>query len=105
VTNGLLFTADHETVAAFQSPHAATGAAVHVMDALGRERRGTRDVVVIMAVAAVDHDVALVEMLDEPIDHGAGHARGNHEPNRSGRSQLAGQFVEGVGTACSLLDE
>jgi hypothetical protein len=58
---GVFFAADHHAVAALESPDAAAGAYVHVVDALGGEFLGAADVVYVIGIAAVDEDVAGLE--------------------------------------------
>ena len=53
--------ADHHAVAALQPPHAAAGADIDVVDALGRQFLGAPDVVDVIRIAAVDEDVAGLE--------------------------------------------
>src|SRR5208282_1193670 len=57
----LVLAADHQAVAPFQAPHAAAGADVHVVDAVPLEIFGPRDVVPVVRVPAVDHDVVGLE--------------------------------------------
>ena len=58
----LRLAADHHAVAALQAPDAAAGADVDVVDALRREFLGAADVVDVVGVAAVDEDVARLEV-------------------------------------------
>ena len=54
--------ADHHAIAALQSPNAAARANVHIMDSLGGELLGAANIVDIIRIAAIDHDVAPIEM-------------------------------------------
>ena len=56
------FAADHHAVAAFQPPDTAASADVHIVDALGRQFLGPTDIVDKVRVAAVDQDVAGIEV-------------------------------------------
>ena len=60
--------ADHQAEAALEPQDAAAGADVDVVDALLRERLPRADVVAVVGVAAVDHDVAGLEQLGERVD-------------------------------------
>src|SRR5262249_59379489 len=73
--------ADHHAVAALQSPDAAAGADVHVMNAIGRQLLGAADVVDVVWIAAVGQDVGLLEMW-QPIGAGLADLAGlHHLPN------------------------
>src|SRR5262245_46269733 len=54
----LALAADHQTVATYRTPDAATGAHVHIMDALGLQFGGTTQIVLIIGVAAIDEAIA-----------------------------------------------
>src|SRR5580692_5420871 len=56
------FAADHLAVAAFEAPDAATGADVTIVNALRGKFFGAADVVDVIGVAAVDDDVAGLEL-------------------------------------------
>src|SRR2546422_4016384 len=58
-------TADHRAVAAFQSPHAAAGPYVHIVDALIAQGDGTTGVVFEVRVAAVDDDIVRLHAISE----------------------------------------
>ena len=45
-----------------------------------------------MRVAAVNHGVARFQVGGDVVDHGAGHPCGHHQPDRSGRRQLADEI-------------
>ena len=60
--DGAFGAADHHAVAALESPDAAAGAYIHVMNSFGSEFFGAADVVDVVGVAAVDEDVAGFEM-------------------------------------------
>jgi hypothetical protein len=60
--DGLVWAADHHAIATLQTPDPAACPDVHIMDLLRGEFLGTADVVHIVGVAAVDEDVAGLEM-------------------------------------------
>src|SRR5580692_1086017 len=49
---------DHETVAPLQSPDTATGSDVHILDPLGREFSAAANVIDVIRIAAIDQNVA-----------------------------------------------
>src|ERR1035437_1737125 len=49
--------ADHHAVPALQTPHAAAGADVHIVDALGGKLVCPADIVYVIGIATVDEDV------------------------------------------------
>ena len=61
VFHDIVFAADHHAVAAFETPHAAAGADVDVVNLLRGEVFGAADVVDVVGVAAVDEDVARLQ--------------------------------------------
>ena len=86
--------ADHQAVAALQSPDAAAGADVDVMDALGLQFLGAANIVDVIRIAAIDDDVAFFharrELPSVCIHDGGRH----HQPDRARRFQLAQKFIE-----------
>ena len=56
----LIRAADHHAVAAFQSPDAAAGAHVHVVNPLRRKFPGAADVIHVVGIASIDKDVPFV---------------------------------------------
>jgi len=59
------FAADHLAVTPFETPDATAGADIDVVDALGGEFLGAANVVDVIGVAAVDDDVADIELASE----------------------------------------
>src|SRR6476661_8546976 len=51
------FAANHLAVATLEAPDAAAGADVAIMNALGRKLFGATDIVDVVGVSAVDHDI------------------------------------------------
>src|SRR5262249_57199823 len=60
--HGRLRATDHHAVTALQAPHAAAGSDIDVVDPLGRELLCAADVVDVVGIAAIDEDVAALEM-------------------------------------------
>ena len=53
-----LFAADHHAITAFQTPDAAAGAHIHIMNFFRRQFPARADVIDIVGIAAVNEDVA-----------------------------------------------
>ncbi len=101
----LVRTADHEAITALKAEHAAAGAGIHVMDALGLELRGPAHIVAVVGVAAVDDDVPGLQHLGHLVDDIAGEARGDHEPDRTRCLELARHVGERLRTRRALAGE
>ena len=93
VFHDVFLAADHQTEAALLAEHAAAGAAIDVMDAPGVERFRPEDIVAVVAVAAVDDDVAGIHARGQILDGLARHRGGNHDPDCAGFGQLRHQFI------------
>jgi hypothetical protein len=90
-------TADHQAVAAIETPHAAGGADVEIVNALGGELLRSRDRILVMRVAAVDDDVAARHQRPQRRDHIVNHRGGHHQPDGARRLQLLDETLEGCG--------
>src|SRR6516225_2906291 len=100
------FAADHQAVAAFQSPHAARGANVEVVEAMGRELAGTSDIVLPERVAAIDDRVPALELTGELVDRRFRRcARRQHDPNRARGIEGADHLGEVGGNARAVVGE
>ena len=94
MTNDLRLAADHQTVTALESPHAAARAAIDVVNALGRQAPRAIDVVSIVRVAAVDDDVAAIEERLEIGKRVVDDGRRHHEPDHARFDQRADERIE-----------
>ena len=103
--DGLGLAADHHAEATLQAEHAAAGADIDVADAPLGERRRPVDVVAVVAVAAVDEDIALVEMLGHIGDDAVGDAGGDHDPGAARGGEPCGEIGQVLGAGRALLDE
>ncbi len=88
------FAADHLAIAALEAPNAAAGADVNVVNALCGEFLGAANVVDVVGVAAVDDDVADVQLAGEFVEGRVHHARGNHQPDGARLAELLHKVVE-----------
>src|ERR1700733_7634023 len=90
--------ADHQAIAALETPHAAARADVDAVDVALFQHLGAADVVLPKRVAAVEHDVAWIEQLAELPDRVLRDlTRGQHDPDRARRPQLRDELVEALG--------
>jgi hypothetical protein len=105
VTDNLLISTDHQTVAALQPEHPAAGAAIDVMYAALLKRLRSQDVVAVVAVAPVDDGVAGSHARGELFDGPAGRACGDHHPDGARFGQLGDQPVDRVGTSNAAADD
>jgi hypothetical protein len=99
VLDRLVFAADHQAVAPVQAPHAAAGADVDVVDAGALEVLGPGDVVPVVGVPAVDHDVAGFEQRPQFVQRLGDDAGRHHDPDGPRRLQLAdevGQVIRAL---------
>ena len=100
-----LLAADHQAVAAFESPDAAAGADVDVVDLLRGELGGAAKIVDVVRVAAVDEDIVRLEQRQQLGDHRIDDGRRNHQPNRTGFGELLDEVGERRGPQHRLLDK
>ena len=95
--HGGIRSADHHAVSALEAPDAAAGSDIHVVDPFGCKLFGAADVVHVIRVAAVDEDVAALEVRHEVGDGLVHGGRRHHQPDRTRLLQLAHQVDEGCG--------
>ena len=85
--HGLGRPADHETIAALQTPNAAAGADIEVINSARGQFLRAANVVDVIGISAVDDAVVSLKSRCEFL-HAALHSRGrNHEPGGARRSQ------------------
>src|SRR5207245_4378395 len=94
---------DHQRIAPLETPYAATGAAVDVVDVLGFEGLGAPDIVFVKGIAAIDDGIAGSEQLSQLFDGFLGYFTGwQHDPCGSRSIQKSGQVLE-IGCASHAL--
>src|SRR5438128_649651 len=64
------FAANHLTISSVESPNAAAGANVTIVNAFCREFLGAANVVNVIGIAAINHDVVFFEFGDEIVQRG-----------------------------------
>ena len=90
-----LLAAEHQAIAALQSPHAAAGAGVDVGQALGLQLPRAADIVLPERVAAVDDGVAGCKQRRQLADRALGRlARRHHDPYGARRLERAHEVGE-----------
>ena len=94
--------ADHQAVAAVETEDAAARADVDVLDPLRGKPLGAIDVVAVVAVAAVDDDVAGRHQRSELVDGAAGDRRGDHHPDGTRAFERRDELLQRVGAPCAL---
>ena len=97
--------ADHHAVAALEAPDAAAGADIDIVDALGRQLLRAADVVDVVGVAAVDQDVAGLEMRQQIGDGLVDHAGRHHQPDRARLRERLDELRQRGGADGLLLDQ
>jgi hypothetical protein len=105
VLDDVFFAADHLAVAAFESPDAAAGADVDIMDAFGREFLGAANVIDVVRITAIEEDVISGKFGSEIGDGGIDDGRGNHEPDGARLLELGDQVVDGRGAGSAFAGE
>src|SRR6185437_4797716 len=92
-----LVAADHHAIAAFETPDAAAGADVNVMDSFFTQRLCAPDIVLPKGVSAIDDDVVAVEQFGEGIDGGFGDLPGRqHDPDGAGLFELLDEVLQAL---------
>src|SRR5450631_4291743 len=95
--------ANHHAVAAVYSPYSAARAHVDVVNALALEFIGPAHVIFEIRVAAVDDGVASLHVLRELLHRRLSRAaRRNHDPDSTGRRELADQIFKRSSAARAL---
>src|SRR5262245_27363812 len=103
--DGFLLAADHQAEAALEAEDTAARADIDVVDALTGEHLRAIDVVAVVAVAAVDDDVAGLHQVGELVDDLAGDPGRDHDPGGPRFFELLDEFVEGGGSGRAVTFE
>ena len=91
---GFVVAANHHAVTPLQPPDTAAGADINVMDALGCEFLGATNVVNVVRIAAVNQDVASLQIRHDVGDGLVDHCCRHHQPDRARLLQLARHVLQ-----------
>ena len=97
--------ADHQAVAAVQTPDTAGRADVDVVDPARSQLRGSREIVAVVGVAAVDDRVIWLEQLGELVHRALDVAGWHHDPDVARALELLNELRETGGRDGSLSSE
>jgi hypothetical protein len=86
--------ADHLAIAALQAPDASAGADVDILDSLRLELLGAADIVDVVGIAAIDQDIAPLQLRGERLDGGIDSCRRNHHPDGPRRGQFFDHVIQ-----------
>src|SRR6267378_425640 len=70
MADSIIFAANHLAVAALQSPHAAAGADINIVNAFCRKLLGAANIIDVIGVATVDDDIAGFQLRGEIMQGG-----------------------------------
>src|SRR5271163_3538566 len=88
------FTSNHLAEAAIEAPYAAAGAGVDIVDALFAQGLRPANIIDVVGIAAINDDVAALEVLGEIANSGFNHGSRNHHPGDTRVAQLGGEIAE-----------
>ena len=86
------FAADHHAIAALEAPDATAGADIHIVNSFWDELLGAADVIDVIRIAAVNQDVATLEMRQKISNCVVYRANRHHEPNGTWLCELFGEL-------------
>ena len=85
VADGLSLAANHHAETTLETPHAAAGSNIEVMNTSRLEFFGAPDVVDVVRIASIHDDVALLHLCAEAVECFVDRRRGHHQPCRPRR--------------------
>ncbi len=94
---------DHQTVAALAARDAAARADIHIVKLTFGQIGAAANVVVVIGVAAVDHNVTGFQQGHEVVERRVDHRRGHHQPHRARLLQFRDQIFERCRTRDAFL--
>ena len=102
----LFIAADHQTIAAIETPHAPAGAGIDIIDALLLQRASAAYIVLVEAVAAVDDNVAGLQHTAQFVHRILGRfASRQHQPDGARGAELCRQILEAAAADRALSGE
>ena len=93
-TDRIAVAADHQAVAAVETPDAATRAHIQIMKTARLEFFRAPNVVDVVGIASIDDGIAWVKPFDKAAHDRIDDRRRDHHPDRPRRSQFGDQIVE-----------
>src|ERR1700730_837010 len=105
VRHDVFFPANHHAVATIKAPYTATSPHIYIMNFLWCELLSATNIIEVVRVAAVNENVAVLEMRQEVGDTLIHSSRRHHQPYRSGPSELFCKIRQRIGSRCSLLNQ
>src|SRR5277367_57580 len=105
MVDGILRSANHQAVAAFETPDTTAGPYINVMNAFTGKLFGATDVIDVVGIAPVDEDVTRPKMRNEFGDGGVDRRGGDHEPNNTRNGKFAQEICHRDRTFCAFFDE
>src|SRR5262245_19241273 len=96
------FPADHLAVTTLQPPYTAARANIYVVHTLCGEFFRTTDVIDVVGVAAIDHDVTGFKLSSEILKRRIDDGRRHHQPHGAWFFQLLHQFIERGRGSCTV---
>ena len=103
--NHLGLAADHHAVASFQTEDAPAGAHIHIVNLPRRDFLRTTDVIHVIGIAAVDKDVARLEMRQNIGDGLVDDCSRHHQPDCSRLFEFLHEFRQRGSALRLLLDQ
>ena len=88
VLHHIILAADHHAVTALQTPNAAAGSHIDIVNSLLGEILGAPNIVDVVRVAAVDQDVVFLQMWNDLGDRIVHRCRRNHQPDGARLGEL-----------------
>src|SRR6266566_472527 len=98
--DGTVLAADHQAVAALESPDAAACPDVKIVYAARFEHFGSPDIIVEIGVAAVNNDVVGREVRNEVIQCRINRGRGYHQPDSAWPGELIDEVLQRTRSLC-----
>src|SRR5438034_7346416 len=98
--NNILFTANHQTIAALEAPTATACSAVHIVDTFRFEFGRTANIIVVVRIATVYDDVTGSKVRDNGLQRRIHRGSRHHQPDSAGRGKFADEVGQRCGSFC-----
>jgi hypothetical protein len=92
--NNFRLAANHQAIATLETPYTAACAAIDIMQIVRLEFLRPVDIVVIVGITTVDHDIARSELRYQGVESRIDHRGRHHQPYRARLRQPLEQVIE-----------